>query len=97
MKSTLLLLVAAVTVAGSGCRLFDDSDAPCDAPEHCDVDETCLLGVCQCSNGDVDGDECVDLPDLAAVQQRVPPHQAAFQKIHPPRHLARPEQQVLSW
>ena len=72
MTSTrLLLMVAALAVTGSSCRLFDDSDAPCDAPEHCDVDETCLLGVCQCSNGDVDGDECVDLPDLAAVQQRM--------------------------
>ena len=34
--------------------------------------------------------------NLAAVQQRVAPHQAGFEEIYPPCHLVRPEQQVLS-
>lgn len=61
----------------ASCRFFDDKDAPCETAEHCDREETCIGGHCQCSDGDVDLDECVDGPDRAAVQQRAERGRAA--------------------
>lgn len=65
------LLLAAlcvfVSAAVPACRLFDDSDAPCEEPGHCDVDEGCIDGACQCTNADVDLDECVDGNDRTAI------------------------------